>query len=772
MRFFLILVISLLSASNSSAQIGTFQWRLHVPANNALDVLALPDRVYAALENGVVEYDLTSAEISMWDITNGLSDNQISCLAYLSGTLYIAYENGNLDLIKSNSVFNIPAIKLAEVQGDKKIYKMVVNGSYLYLATGFGIVKIDPVKREVRDTYYPTAGNDPVLDIAFRNDSVFALAKDRLYTGILSNPALADPAQWTVDSRVPVTTVDSYAAIERVEDEIYLVEKIDGYGSDTLYRLATSSLEVAVSESFAMEIMDVQDVNGRIGVNYYDGTLIYNSNFSLYFYMNSYTFTTASAQPRKVAYLDGRYWIADAYSGLVEFFAEGNNRKIPVIGPPGNRFYQMDWLDGRLLIASGGLSSVANTFNNLGVYLFEDETWEKKDDLNVSAWQAGDIFDYLSTSINPQNTDQFAVSTYSLVPLSIFQSDGSVTTYTSTNSPLELSSLGNGWSLVSDLKYDENGNLWLLNGYTEKPLRVLTSAGEWQSFDLGFSAKNKFTRKLVIDYEGNKWLAVKGVGLYGFNDKGTPTNVSDDDVLLLNTGTNSGALPSIEVNALAVDFDNEIWIGTDNGFAILYNAEGAFDAGPGDYNAQRIKLEFEGNVEYMLGATKINDIEVDGANRKWFATENSGIILLSADGSTIIEQHTSQNSPLPSDNVIDIKMNHQNGELFIITDKGLISYRTDATYEDPEYENVTVFPNPVRPEFSGPITIQGIRYDSDVKITDIAGNLVYQTTSNGGTATWNGKTLQGDKAATGVYLIWTAPNNSKGRYVGKVLLVR
>ena len=276
---------------------------------------------------------------------------------------------------------------------------------------------------------------------------------------------------------------------------------------------------------------------------------------------------------------------------------------------------------------------------------------------------------------------------------------------------------------------------------------------------------------MEIDYNGNKWLAITGAGLYGYKDNGTISNPSDDDYVLLNSGEITGALPSNEVNAIAVDFDNEIWIGTDNGFAVLYNSDGAFGAGPGDYNAQRIKLEFEGNVEYVLGATNVTDIEVDGGNRKWFGTANSGIILLSADGLEVIEQHTMENSPLISNNIIDLELDQTTGELFIITDKGLISYRTDATYEDPNYSDVNIFPNPARPDFDGPITIQGIRYNSDVRITDVAGNLIYQTTSNGGTATWDGKTLDGVEVSTGVYLIWTAANEGKGRFVGKVLIV-
>ena len=177
-------------------------------------------------------------------------------------------------------------------------------------------------------------------------------------------------------------------------------------------------------------------------------------------------------------------------------------------------------------------------------------------------------------------------------------------------------------------------------------------------------------------------------------------------------------------------------------------------------------------MEYVLGSTHITDIEVDGGNRKWMATANAGVLLLSQDGSEILEQYTTDNSPLISNNIFDLKLDQTNGELFIITDKGLVSFRTKATYEDPEYSDVVVFPNPVRPNYFGPITMQGIRYNSDVKVTDVAGNLVYKTTSNGGTATWDGKTLDGQKAATGVYLIWTVTNEGNDKKVGKVLIVK
>lgn len=767
-----LLIFFMALSFSSLAQIGTGEWRLHVPAFQALDVVVSNGSVFSAYVNAVVEYDMNAKEVSVWDVVNSLSDITVTCLGENgSGEVFVGYENGNLDKIADNSVYNIPAIKLAQIQGSKRINRIVAQGPYVYLATGFAVVVIDPSKNEVKDTYYPTNGNDPLVDIAFANDSIYALGEDRLYVGQMSNPALADPAQWVEDPRVPVLTAEKYTDIEEYQNELYLLEKVDGYGLDSIFHLTSSGLQVAVTESFPMEITSITSEANYLIANYSGGSVFYDASFTLMAAINSYSNGSPTPNQTRIA-SNGKYYIADNALGLVEYTTDTDNRRIAVSGPPKDAFYALDWYRGKLAVAGGGINEVANTYNGAGVYQFEDEGWVAFDKNNVSAWSGENIFDFLSVSVNRADPDQFAVATYSQVPLTIIGADGqAVKTFTPSNSPIEFTNLGNGSAYVSEAKYDEEGNLWILNGYTNNPLRVYSSDGNWYSFDLGAASKNEFTKRMEIDFNGNKWLSIKGVGMYGFNDNGTVSNPGDDKYVLLNSGESTGALPSNEVNAIAVDFDNEIWIGTDNGFAVLYNSEGAFDAAPGEYNAQRIKLEYEGNVEYVLGATNITDIEVDGANRKWFGTANSGILLLSADGLEILEHHTVENSPLISNTIMDLEIDHNTGEMFIVTDKGLISYRTDATYEDPEYSNVTVFPNPARPDFEGPITIQGIRYDSDVKITDVAGNLVYKTTSNGGTATWDGKTLTGEKVASGVYLIWTAANQGKGRFVGKVLVV-
>ena len=518
-----------------------------------------------------------------------------------------------------------------------------------------------------------------------------------------------------------------------------------------------------------MEICNLKVVNNRLCVVQQYGLLAYEDISLAPYVIYQYAFSQ-ERNLRSLTILDGVFYIGDATHGLVYYNSIGDNRNLSISGPPKNKFFSFGGTKDKLAVTGGSLYVNGFTYSQAGGYVLEDEKWTLFDPFNQTAWQGKSVFDISSMTINPKNTKQIAFGSYSGEPLGIATDGQQISElYTPSNSILEPSYLGNGWTLVSDLKYDEKGNLWILNGESNKPLKVITSDGTWHSFDLGANVKNKKTGKVVVDYNNNKWINFPGVGMVGFKDGGTISDPSDDTYRFLNKSI--GDLPSNNVTALAVDFDNKIWIGTDLGFAILYNSDAIFDASPGQYSAQRIKLDYEGLVEYMLGYTHITDIEIDGGNRKWMGTSGAGIFLLSSDGTEIIEHFTTENSKLISDNIIDMQFNHTTGELFVITDKGMISYRSDASYEDPEYSNVIVFPNPARPEFDGLITIQGIKYNSDVKITDIAGNLVYKTTSNGGTAVWNGKNINGEKVKTGIYLIWTASNEGKGRKVGKVTVI-
>jgi hypothetical protein len=757
------------------SQVETGSWRLHTATMRALDIAQDDEFVYTAYENGLMKYHLASKEKTLLNKMNGLSDILLSCIYYdtIDQALYIGYKNGNIDKVSGNTVINIPAIKLASISGSKKINRFYRYGTTVYVATDFGVVLVNPLKNEIKDTYYPTNSVDPIVDIEIKDQQILALSPSKLFIGNLGDVLLPSPQGWTQDVRVPMVFNSTYAAIEKVNEEVFVLQKTNAFGNDTILKLTPTEFVYFDYYSVGLEITNLTQHENKLDVLADGALLTYNANgqlieSALSFYLGIYF------RPNQMVVLEnGEKWMADEFSGPIRVIGEYSYEKVTYPGPPRNDFYAMDWNKGKLAIASGRLEFKSPGFLRHGYYLFQDENWSYNDNTTLSQWQGIDIHDFIDISVNPKNPEEVAVSTYSAYPVSIINTaNNSCSVYDQTNSPIQLSLAGNGWSLVSDVCYDTKGNLWVLNGWSDRPLVVKRADNTWSAFDCGVEARNKYTTRMVIDKDQNLWFATETNGLFGYNYSETIDNIGDDFHINLSSGDFSGALPSNNVTALAVDLDGELWIGTDAGFAVLYNTTGSFTANPGDYNAQRIKVRFEGNVEYVLGSTHITDIEVDGGNRKWMATAGAGLVLLSSDGSEIIKQFTKENSALISNNIYDIKMNQETGELFIITDLGLVSYRSDASQDDADYSSTKVFPNPVRPGYEGLITIQGIRYDSDVKVTDVSGNLIFKTTSNGGTAIWDGKRVDGTKVESGVYLIWTATNEGSSNKVGKVVVVR
>lgn len=767
----ILFLTSLLFANFAISQIGTGQWRLHVSPTETVDVAVGNGVVLVAYPDGIQEYDIKSGESTFWTEVNSLSDINITALFFdpLSDAFWVGYANGNIDKIKKNRVLNIPAIKIAQIPGDKKVNKFYQHSGFIYVSSGVGIVKINPMKNEVVESYYPTGSANPILEMVIFQDTMYALTANKLLKGSLQNPALADQSQWITDSRVetPASTA-KYQNLVLFKNSLYLSYLDNVYGKDSIFQLSNAGFQMVVGD-VDMEITNLKVLNNKLHVIQYYGVLSYEEINLAPTILYEYAFTQQKYL-KSIAFSGEDMYIGDGFHGLVYYRSISDNRILKIDGPPKNKYFSLGGTKDKIAIAGGSIYVNGFTYSTAGAYVLEDEKWKLFDPFNQSAWAGKSIWDISTITINPKNTNQIAIGSYSKEPLALINDGKQIAQlYDTSNSIIEISKQGNGMTLISDLKYDEKGNLWIVNGECSKPLKVIASDGSWHQFDLGTNVKDIKSGKVVVDYNYNKWIYFPYTGMIGFKDGGTIANPSDDKVRFFNKSLSD--LPSNNVTALAVDFDNKIWIGTDMGFAILYNSNGAFDAAQGSSKVQRIKLDYQGQTEFMLGYTHITDIEIDGGNRKWMGTSGAGVFLLSADGTEIIQHFTSENSKLVSNNIVDMQINQSTGELFIITDKGMVSYRSDATYEDPEYSDVIVFPNPVKPEFNGWITIQGIKYNSDIRITDVAGNLVYKTTSNGGTAAWNGKNTAGEKVKSGIYLIWTASNDGKGRKVGKVTII-
>eukprot|EP01034_Spumella_vulgaris_P000294 gene294-390_t len=301
---------------------------------------------------------------------------------------------------------------------------------------------------------------------------------------------------------------------------------------------------------------------------------------------------------------------------------------------------------------------------------------------------------------------------------------------------------------------DANGALWVGMSYTQRPLAVRRPDGTWKSFSVpGVGSSDGINVVKALD-NGDIWISVRGKGIYAIRH--------DDEYNLLtaykniNTNNGSGLLPSGYVQSIVEDQDGEVWVGTENGFIIFYSPEAVL-GNTGFNGVQPVIKATDGNNEKLLDGVSVRNIFVDGGNRKWMATYGAGAYLMSADGYKILQHFQRANSPLLSDNLLSVTVHPTEGNVYFGTEIGIVSYRGDATDATSEFsEEVYAFPNPVRPEFTGPITIKGLAQNSELKITDISGQLIYQTTANGGTATWSGNNFAGQRAKTGVYLVFAS----------------
>jgi ligand-binding sensor domain-containing protein len=339
------------------------------------------------------------------------------------------------------------------------------------------------------------------------------------------------------------------------------------------------------------------------------------------------------------------------------------------------------------------------------------------------------------------------------------------------------------YTRISRLQYDSQGNLWIINADDGNkvtcPLKFMKPDGTFVS--LYYKELECLATPIEVLFDSNGWLWLvnmrKSSSLYCIDMNGTLEDTSDDRVRVFGdqfVDQDGNAVEVIYLNDIAEDLNGDLWLLTDKGPYVLYNTDEVFNE---DYHFTKIKVprnDGTNYADYLLDGAYTTCIEIDAANRKWIGTLNNGLYLITGDGLETIHHFTKDNSPLPSNTIESLAINHASGELFIGTDRGLISYTTDATRGETQYteEKVYAYPNPVTPDYDGVITIVGLKANSNVKIINTAGRLVAEGTSLGGSFTWNGRTPQGQRVATGVYYVLGSDELGNEGIVTKVLFIK
>ena len=748
-------------------------WRIHYSAFETINIVEANNTISMAAENGIIQFDLNSKEVTSFTVTDGLSDKSISAIEAVDNILIIGYDNGNIDLIENNEITNIPWLKRALISGSKTINNIYIQNEIAYLSTGAGLLVFDIAKKEISDTYLPYASAD-VQDMVIFQDSIYLATTKGLYVASKSSSFLNNTDNWKLVNGLPnYIDIGNISDVEVFNNSLLFALDNENFNQDTLYSLSADKILSNFFES-STTIKRINVKNDFLLICRYANTLVFDKNYNEVKNIFDYSFGPPP-NPSGAIYIDNEVWIADANNGLVRAVDPfSNNSQVYGNSPFLDNCYKIDIAKGKVAIAGGGLTeNLKNIYARRGIYLFEDEQWTNINSRTHPSELVDTLnWDIIGVAVNPKNTDQVAFSSYSKGGLKIVENEVFISQFDQNNSPLD-GQLNNETSMIiPDLKYDSDGNLWVVNAGVQ-PLKVYTKDGVWHTFNLGPRANNGFPVRLLIDSRGYKLIAINGLGVVVYDDNGTIEDPADDRYVTIDDSNGSGALPSVEVKSIAEDKDGEIWIGTANGIAVFYSVSNIFNGGFGDADANQIIIYDPEKEDFVpiFDKVTVSAIAVDGGNRKWIGTTASGVFCMSSNGKDEILQFNSENSPLISNSVVDINMDYETGEVFFVTDEGLISYRTDVTNGDNSFSSVKVFPNPVRPEYKGIITIEGLGYESQVRITDISGNLVYQTQSNGGIVLWDGNRLNGERVQTGVYLVWSAKVIGKGDNVAKILII-
>lgn len=757
----------------SQADFGIEMWRDHLPYSNVKQVAKIDNIAYGATPFGLYRIDEDEKDIEQLNTVFGLSDFAISAIAAndYTKTLIVGYANGNIDLIKEDRVLNINAILESNVVGDRTIYAIHCVDKYAYLACGFGIVVMNVSKQEIKDTYYigDNGSTLKINDITVSADKIYAATENGIYWADLSSPFLSDFNVWQQELSI-TNSNDEFELIHYQNSKIYVINQYEGFSDDTLF---------VYDENF--QLLHQQFDDDFSGLEAKDNDLILSLNYNVIVQDDDYnvletiyTYSGNQGVSCNHTIWDGsHYWIGDVFYGLNKCLDNWTSENFYIPGPANNRCFQISAGNERVYVASGLVTGSAwnNEYVSDGIYAFNQYEWSVNNQSTSTLIPSDSSFDFIYTAIDP-NDEEHALFCSFQGGLYEFQGNEIIRRYGTANSPLTSSLVHTGQVKVSAAQFDKEGNIWAANSFVNNPLILIGNEGEMLSFNIGSAGINQVITDLLVDDTNHHiWIAIRNKGVVVYNYNNTPTDASDDSYLFLTDAEGNGSLPSTNINCITMDRDGEIWVGTEKGPAVFFSPGSLFQTGA-NLDASQILLLQDGSYQYLLETQDIKAIEIDGANRKWFGTAAGGVFLMSEDGTAQIYAFNTDNSPMFSNNVLSMAIVQSTGEVMIGTDQGIIGFRSTATEPESNYADVYCFPNPVRPGYNGPIAIKGLTENSDIKITDSAGNLVNESTSYGGQAIWYGDDVYGNQVASGVYYVFLVSEGGTLKSKTKVLIIR
>lgn len=767
MVFRLLFASLLFTFLTQAQQVG--QWTGHIPYNTVTDIAVRGNLYYCAADQGLFVFDNANLEISKLSKVNGLNDIGIAALAYNAenDVVVIGYKSANIDLLEGDNIVNLGDIKRANGYiGKKRINHVITKGDAAWLATGFGIVKIDLVARVVEETYIigPNGAELEVLQIAIDDatNRMYAATAQGLFSADMSQPLIFFQF-WQRDTTLTPGEINKVAVLN---------------GTVVANKVTAGSVEDSVlyNDGSGWKYLENQGVNKKLDLRVANGFLSVATPFTVNFFRDDltmkYIIGPAYYQPGTYLPLCGymlqngtTMLIGNDKYGLIICNDVTENRRVQPNGPFSSNVYGMAVENGRAYVAPGAIDELwTNQYLSEGIFSLDEFEWSQ-----ITPDAINNIGDVVNVAIDPADNTHYYVAAWGTGILEM-KNDQLVTVWDNqTSGGGIVGPVGNAQSpRTGGIAFDEEGNLWVTSSQSERPVSVLRKDGTWQNYSAGaLGGSNTNVFKILVNRLNQKWIQTRTKGLLVMDDESSGI-VRFKQV---SSGAGNGNLPSPNVLDYDEDLDGDIWIGTAEGLVVLYSPQNVFQAGK-NFDAQPILFEEEGVVQRLLGSEPVNAVAVDGANKKWLGTLNSGVFYVSEDGTETIYHFTTDNSPLLSNVILDIAIDDATGDVYFATAEGIVSFRGSATRGFEEYNDVYAYPNPVEPGYEGPIYIRGLVTNARVKITDVAGNIVYETIAEGGQARWDGNTLDGEPVVSGVYMAYITDDLAERTTVTKILIVR
>jgi len=765
----------LLTATGATAQstAGYGDWQLHLPTTQAKALADVGDRVYVAAEDAFFYFDKELNTTQLLSRRDGLNDVGVSALAYDSVTqqVVVAYRSANLDLLQAGTgkIVNLNDISRKEINGAKTINNIHINSRRAYLACSFGIVVVDLARLEILDSYTNIGPGGTVVQVfatAIANGVLFAATSNGLMRANLSGNPL-DYRNWTTD--LPARAGNPYRTLAVQDGRV-----VAGINGDRLVAYVAGSGWQTVTGS-PTNVQFRQLTSSRAGL-----LITTNNNVSV---LNLTTGTTSLVlrpalltNPQAAVRAKGStYYLADYGNGLLKTANGQQVEQFLTNAPATAQAFSVlaDGRSGKVNIFTGGYGEnyVQQDFYR-GFFEYVAGRWTSFTPVTQpNPAQYPNPKDVVRGTRTPDGT--LYVASYGNGLLE-WKGEGDFRLFNPTTNlpnPLRSAITNPTFTRVTDLTTDAAGKVWVINRHqiAGQPGVFIFDpvANSWQVVDYFSGSEN--LERMVLDNAGNLWATGSrrsGVNVVAYNPT---TKVSRYYSQAFDSRNDPYNFADI-VTDIVKDRVGDIWVATNNGPVVFNDPASAFDPTLGLTFRIPIAPNEAGELFPALLNERVRAIAVDGGNRKWFGTDR-GLWLFSPDVDKALKHFTTDNSPLPSNQIVDVEVNDKTGEVFVVTDAGVVAYRGDATITEGKPSCAKVFPNPVRTDFTGQVGIAGLANNAPVKITDVTGKLVYQTTANGGTVTWNLTDYNGRRVQSGVYLVMSSDADGKNGCVSKVAVV-